>query len=112
LSKGLLQNKVKLHYKLPTNYNNGDPIPDEDIIEVKNFFVDRYNGLSIDSPSEGYWKEDGFVYQDTNLEFSIIIPKTKFKREVKNEIPKHLDRFKKDFQQLAILCYYHDVMST
>ena len=112
MPKGILQEKVKLHYKLPTNYNDGHGIPDQDIIEVKNFFVDNYGGLSVDSPSEGYWKEDGFVYQDTNLEFSILIPKTKFNREVKKEIPKHIEKFKKDFQQLAILCYYHDVMST
>jgi hypothetical protein len=97
---------------LPTSYNDGQPIPDQDIIDVKNFFVDLYGGLSVDSPSEGYWKEDGFVYQDTNLEFSILIPKTKFNRKVKKEIPKHIEKFKKDFQQLAILCYYYDVVST
>ena len=36
----------------------------------------------------------------------------KFNREVKKEIPKHIEKFKRDFQQLAILCYYHDVVST
>lgn len=54
MSKHLLQNKVKLHYKLPTSYNNGNPIPDQDIVDVKNFFIDRYDGLSVDSPSEGF----------------------------------------------------------
>ncbi len=112
MSKPILENKVKLHYKLPTNYNNGDPIPDQAIVDVKNFFVDRYEGLSVDSPSEGYWKEDGFVYQDTNLEFSIFIPKAKFERQVKREIPEHIEKFRRDFRQLAILCYYHDVVST
>jgi len=108
----LLQEKIKLHYKLPINFNNGTPIPDKILVNVKNFFVDRYGGLSVDGPSEGYWEENGFIYRDTNLEFSIFIPKNTFHTKVKMEIPKHVKKFKKDFEQLAILCYYHPVVST
>ena len=108
----LLQKKVKLHFKLPVNYNDGKPIPDQAIADVKNFFVDRYGGLSVDSPPVGYWEENGFVYKDTNLEYSIFIAKTRFDREVRKEIPKHIEKFKSDFKQLAILCYYYPVMAT
>jgi len=68
--------------------------------------------LSVDSPSEGYWEDEGFVFKDVNLEYSIFIPKRKFEKQVKKQIPKHITKFKKDFDQFAILCYYHDVMST
>lgn len=94
------------------NYNDGTAIPDQDIADVKNFFVDRYGGLTVDSPSEGYWEENGFLYKDTNLEYSIFIAKSKFERQVKGEIPKHIAKFKRDFKQLAILCYYYPIVST
>jgi len=107
-----LTKKIKLHYKLPVTFNDFTPIPPEKIAEVKNFFIDKYGGLSVTSPSEGYWEENGFVFKDTNLEYSIFIPKSDFDKKVKKDIPKHISRFKKDFQQLAILCYYYPVMST
>jgi hypothetical protein len=103
---------VKLHYKLPKYFNDGKRIPYTKIIEVKNFFIDQYGGLTVDSPSEGYWEDNGFIFKDINLEYSIFIPKRKFEKKVKNEIPKHIEKFKKDFKQLAILCYYYQVMST
>lgn len=107
-----LTKKVKLHYKLPRFYNNGKSIPGEKIQRVKNFFISKYGGLSVDGPSEGYWEDEGFVFKDVNLEYSIFIPKQEFEGQIKNEIPAHIAKFKKDFGQLAILCYYHDVTST
>ena len=32
--------------------------------------------------------------------------------KVEKQIPKHIEKFKRDFDQLAILCYHHDVTST
>ncbi len=107
-----LAKKVKLHYKLPRHFNNYKPVPAKTLIDVKNFFVEQYGGLTVDSPSEGYWEENGFVFHDVNVEYSIFIPKIKFEKTVKKEIPKHIGEFKTDFKQLAICCYYHDVMST
>ena len=66
----------------------------------------------MDSPSEGYWEDNGFEFHDINVEYSIFIPKNEFERTVKKEIPKHIAKFKTDFNQLAIFCYYHEVMST
>lgn len=108
----LLTKKVKLHYKLPKFDNNGKAIPGKTMQEVKNFFITKYGGLSVDSPSEGYWEDGGFVFKDVNLEYSVFIPKQKFDGQVKKEISVHVIKFKNNFRQLAILCYYHDVMST
>ena len=108
----LLTKKIKLHYKLPRYFNNGKKVPTKKLVAVKNFFVDHYGGLSVDSPSEGYWEEKGFVFRDVNVEYSIFITKNKFEKNVKKEIPKHINKFKQDFKQLAIFCYYYDVMST
>ncbi len=107
-----LVKKVKLHYKLPRHFNNGDPVSAEKLVEIKNFFIDSYGGLTVDSPSQGYWEEKGFVFHDVNVEYSIFIPKSKFERIVRRQIPSHITKFKKDFKQIAIFCYYHDVMST
>ena len=107
-----LTKKVKLHYKLPRFYNDGKPIPGEKIQGVKNFFISEYGGLSVDSQSEGYWEDEGFVFKDVNLEYSIFVSKQEFEGRIKKKIPSHITKFKKDFGQLAILCYYHDVMST
>ena len=107
-----LTKKVKLHYKLPTFYNNGKHISTKIMKEVKDFFISNYGGLSVDSPSEGYWDDKGLVFKDVNLEYSVFIPKQKFETEVKKQIPKHIEKFKRDFDQLAIFCYYHDVSCT
>ena len=105
-----LTKKVKLHYKLPKFDNEGKTISGTKIQDVKNFFISKYGGLSVDSPSEGYWEDGGFVFKDVNLECSIFIPKQKFEKQVKKEIPIHIAKFKKDFEQLAILCYYHGIV--
>ena len=104
--------KVKLRYKLPKSHNDGTHISGKKIKEVKNFFISNYGRLSVDSPLEGYWEGEGFVFKDVNLEYSIFIPKRKFETKVKKQIPKHIEKFKRDFDQLAILCYHHDVTST
>ena len=85
-----LTKKINLHYKLPVTFNDFTPIPPEKIAEVKNFFIDKYGGLSI-SPSEGYWEENGFVFKDTNLEYSIFILKSDFDKKVKTSLNISLD---------------------
>ena len=107
----ILCRKIKLNYKLPTNYNNGKPIPKKIITNVKRFFINKYEGLSIEGPSEGYGKQKGLIFEDRNLEFSILINKRDFKK-VKREIPILIEKFKKDFDQISILCYFFEVMST
>lgn len=107
-----LQKKVKLHFKLPTNYNDNTPIQDEIIKDVKNYFVDLYGGLTVDSPSVGFWDYNGFVYEDNMIEYSIFIKKDDFEHKFKQKIPRQITKFKKQFAQVEILCYYHDVIST
>ena len=57
--------------------------PAKKIKEIKNFFISNYGGLSVDSLSEGYWEDEGFVLKDVSLEYSIFIPKRKFGTKVK-----------------------------
>lgn len=102
--------KVKLHYKLPVTFNDYTPIPPEKFVEIKNFFVDKYGGLSIESPSEGYWQENGFVFKDTNLEYSIFIPKSDFDKKVKKDISKHISiqkRFSTASNSLLLSSHVH-----
>lgn len=107
-----LQKKVKLHFKLPTRYNDGREIPDEEYARVKDYFIDNYGGLSTSLPSPGYWKSDsGIIFTDETIEYFTLIPQTTFNKKVKSKIPKQIDNFKSQFKQLEILCYYHAVMS-
>ncbi len=107
-----LEPKVKLHFKLPTSYNDKTQISDKDFLDVKNYFVDLYGGLTIDSPSEGFWNDEGLVYDDTVIEYSIFIKENDFEKKFKKKIPQQIAKFKRQFKQLAILCYYYNVMST
>ena len=107
-----LKNKVKLHFKLPTSYNNKKSIPAKEFIKVKNFFIDNYGGLTVDSPSTGYWKDSGISYTDEVIEYTIFIEKKMFDNKVKKTLNNQIERFKNQFKQLEILCYYHSVMST
>ena len=90
-----LVKKVKLHYRLPKFHNDGTRISGKKIKKVKNFFISNYGRLSVDSSSEGYWEDEGFVFKDVNLEYSIFIPKRKFETKVKKQIPKHIVLSKK-----------------
>ncbi len=108
----LLQPKVKLHFKLPTFYNDGNPVDENKFILVKNYFIDTYGGLSIDTPSTGYWVESGVIYRDETIEYMILIKKEQFSSEVEPNLSNEIENFKKQFQQLEISCYYHDVIST
>lgn len=106
-----LQNKIKLHFKLPTHHNDHTPIPDKEFVGVRNYFVNLYGGLTVDSPSYGFWEDDGVVYEDEILEYSIFIPKRDFERNYKNRISYQIETFKKQFKQIDILCYYYGVVS-
>lgn len=107
-----LEKKVKLNFKLPVFYNDKTPISDNDIMDVKNYFVSLYGGLTVDSPSEGFWNDDGLVYYDMTMEYSVFIKQKEFEKKFKNNIPQQITKFKKQFKQLEILCYYYSVVST
>ncbi|MDE1828693.1 MAG: hypothetical protein KGI25_00055 [Thaumarchaeota archaeon] len=107
-----LQNKIKLHFKLPIYYNNGKPVEEQKLVDVKNYFIDTYGGLTVDSKSEGFWNDDGVLFTNQILEYSVFIAKNRFDREVKRIIPKQLEIFRKQFKQIGIFCYYHPVVST
>ncbi len=97
-----LQKKVKLHFKLPTRYNDGREIPDEEY--VKDYFIDDYGGLSTSLPLAGYWKSDSeIIFTDETIEYFTLIPQTTFNKKVKSKIPKQIDNFKSQFKQLKIL---------
>lgn len=45
------------------------------------------------------------------MEYSVFIPQNKFNK-VRNTIPKQITRFRKEFEQIEIFCYYHNVIAT
>ena len=93
-------------------YNDGTPVGPDQFILVKNYFLDKYGGLSIDNPSVGYWKDSGVTYTDQTMEYMILIEKTRFESDVEPVLLDEIEQFKKQFKQLEILCYYHEVTST
>lgn len=107
-----LQNKVKLHFKFPLEFNDHTRVPDEKFIESKNFFMDNYEGLSISGTTAGYWIYSGMEYKDETVEYFVLINKAKFLKKVKPKLMKQIKKFEKDFKQIEILCYYHNVIST
>ena len=107
-----LEPKIKLHFKFPLEYNDHTKVPDDKFIEAKNYFVEKYEGLTITGASVGFWVHSGVEYRDETVEYFVFIEKKKFLRQVKPKLSAHIDKFKKDFEQLEILCYYHDVFAT
>lgn len=106
------QNKVKLHFKFPLEYNDHTRVPTKKFVEAKNFFIDNYEGLTITGTSLGYWTHSGIEYRDETVEYFVFVPKSKFLQKVKPNLLGQIAKFKKDFQQLEIMCYYHEVIST
>lgn len=70
-----LENKIKLHFKLPIYYNNGKPVEAQKLANAKNYFIDTYGGLTVDGTSEGFWKDNGVLFTDQILEYSVFIAK-------------------------------------
>ena len=68
-----LRPKVKLRFKLPTYYNDGSPIDENEFISVKNYFIGSYGGLSTGAPSSGYWMDLGVIYKDETIEYMVLI---------------------------------------
>ena len=94
-----------------TNYNDGKPVEPQKLAAAMNYFIDTYGGLTVDSKSEGYWKDKGVLFKDQIMEYSVFIPQNRFNK-MKKMIPKQIDNFKKQFKQIEIFCYYYSVMST
>lgn len=107
-----LQPKVKLHFKIPTYYNDGNPIDENEFISVKNYFIGSYGGLSTGAPSSGYWMDLGVIYKDETIEYMVLIERERFRSDVEPGLLREIESFKKRFRQLEISCYYHDVVST
>ena len=104
--------KVKLHFKLPTRYDDNTRIAEKEFVDVKNYFMRTYGGLSIGSKTLGYWMDSNVEYRDTTIEYMVLVEKKRFAKQVKPNIEQEICRFKEQFKQLGILCYYHDVCST
>lgn len=51
-------------------------------------------------------------YKDETVEYLVLSDKNRFFRKVKPNLMKQIQKFKKDFKQIEILCYYHNVIST
>jgi hypothetical protein len=107
-----LQNKVKLHFKFPLAYNDGTKVPDKEFRDAKNYFIDTYEGLTVSGTSTGYWKHSGLLYADETVEYFVLIENGKFSKKVKPKLNSEIDKFRRKFRQIEILCYYHNVMST
>ena len=107
-----LQSKVKLHFKFPLTFNDHTKVPDEKFIKAKNFFMDNYEALTISGTSIGYWTHSGMEYKDETVEYFVLIDKNKFLKTVKPKLMKQIKQFEKEFKQIEILCYYHNVIST
>lgn len=104
--------KVKLHFKIPVYYNNGKSVNAEKFVNVKNHLMEIYGGLTIDTPAMGYWVESKVEYQDKTIEYMILVGKEKFYSKIEPKLLDEIENFKKEFEQLEILCYYYDVIST
>ncbi len=76
------QKKIKSHFKFPTSYNDGSLVSPDEYVLMKNHFIEKYGGLSVDSPTLGCWKESDVVYTDQTIEYVVFIGKTKFENEV------------------------------
>lgn len=107
-----IQPKIKLHFRFPLEYNDHARVPDDKFVEAKNYFIVKYEGLTITGTSIGFWIQSGVEYRDETIEYFVFIEKNKFLLEVKPNLVDNINKFKKDFRQLEILCYYHDVFST
>lgn len=59
---------ARYEIQLPLKFNDGNPIPEELFLQVKDELIARFGGfrvLSPGSPAEGYWRSPrGVLYQD------------------------------------------------
>jgi hypothetical protein len=103
---------AKLYFKFPLYDNDGHVVSPEEFAKIKKYFISNFKALSKDHPSEGWWKdkETGIIFHDRNVEYTIFIEKHHFEKEVMPHVNEYVIKFKEQFIQLEIFCYYHNVM--
>ena len=104
--------KIKLHFKLPSVYNDGVEIDKDNFLAIKSYFLKNYGGLTIGGMETGYWIDSDILYKDAVFECTVIIPKQKFDESVRPNLERMVESFKRRFGQKEILCYYHEVTAT
>jgi hypothetical protein len=107
-----LTKKIKLHFKFPKIDNDKKPISPATFDKINNDLVEKFGGLSIEPPSEGFWKHEGLIYRDQTLEYIIFIPDLILEKRVRPRLEGYLKQFRKVFRQIDIFCYYYNTTAT
>ena len=81
---------------LPIKFNDGNPIPDELFVEVKNEIIDNFGALTTmppNTPVVGYWKSEGVLYKDDIVIYTVTTAQDEdeFFKQYKNKLA---NRFK------------------
>ena len=94
---------------LPLNYNDGQPIPREEIDKVRNRLADKFGGATISplsAPYKGPWKYGGVEYVDNIVIMEVIADEAAPTQNFFSELKTQLER---DLGQHAILITSHSI---
>lgn len=93
---------LKYSVIVPTNYNDGTPIPEELIQDFELEVMILTGGITRESTTEGKWLgPDRKIYIDKGIKYAIAVNEEKL-QELQNLVRKHM----KIFGQLA---YYREI---
>jgi hypothetical protein len=85
---------------LPTNFNDGNPVPDELMGQTIRELRKQFMSLSSETQHiEGHWEHEGEIFVDLNVRIFIDVPDTAKNRRFFVALK---ERLKERFQQLDI----------
>lgn len=92
---------------LPSNYNDGTPVPQEMVEEVIAFIHERFGAASFETQTiRGLWRHEGEIYRDSPVRLFADVADTPENREWFRQLK---ERLKRDFQQFEIWMTSHQI---
>ena len=82
---------------LPIKFNDGSPVPDELLIEVREELVEKFGGLTTmppSTPAEGWWRSGEVLYKDDIVIYRVttVQDEDMFFKQYKDTLAKRFDQ--------------------
>ena len=88
---------MKFTTLIPIRYNDGTPIDPGDLQDIQSEFWHKYGGATFENTVQGYWLDDGTLYQDECLKIVVSCDNDRL-----HEVEQHIIQIGKRLRQEAM----------
>ncbi len=88
---------MKFTTLIPLQYNDGTPVSESELQNIQSEFWTKYGGATVEGVVQGYWLDDGILYQDECLKIVVSCDNERLE-----EVQQHLIQLGKRLKQEAM----------